>query len=164
MTAKKIIRLAIILSVLFTPTLFRHPSAKLWIPFFLLNGFVNHCFNKILVTTNKVKYPIRFKPKIFKINFVYDYLICPYLSVWYCQSTYNDNFSGILKKAVYWGFPQTIYEIWLERKTKALKFQKGWRWFHSLFLVFIVKFLSRGMLELMKRTYWYEYVFKSKNN
>lgn len=100
--------------------------------------------------TDKVKYPIRIKPRMFKINIVYDLLVCPYLSIWYCQSTYNDNIPNIIKKLFLWVLPQGAYEILLERKTKSLKFKKGYEWYHSLFLVFVVKILARLVLEFIK--------------
>lgn len=88
-------------------------------------------------------------PKVFDINFVYDYLICPYITIWFCQSTYNDKLPDILKKLFLYGIPQSSYEIGLEQKTNALEFRKGYRWYHSLFLVFILKAFSRGALELI---------------
>ncbi|MBB6452685.1 hypothetical protein HNQ94_001131 [Salirhabdus euzebyi] len=150
MKSNVIVKLGIVFGILSFPTLFRKPSGKLWVPFFLLNGAINHVFDKILVTRKKVKYPVRFLPNIFKINVVYDYLVCPYLSVWFCQSTYHSKLPGIITKLILFGLPQGAYEIWLERKTKTLQFRKNWRWMYSLFLVFIVKILSRGLLELFK--------------
>jgi hypothetical protein len=40
---------------------------------------VNVLFNTYLVRTDKVKYSIIIKPRMFKINIVYDLLVCPYL-------------------------------------------------------------------------------------
>ncbi|MBM7660350.1 hypothetical protein JOC85_001117 [Bacillus mesophilus] len=159
MLEKFIYRAGIVSSILSFPTLFKHPSYKLWIPFFIWNGFVNVLFNSYLVKTNKVTYPIRFMPKILKINIVYDVLICPYLSIWYCQSTYNDKLPTMIKKLFLWGIPQGAYEILLERKTNSLRFKRGYKWYHSLFLVFIVKILSRVVLESIK-----PYISKNKFN
>lgn len=147
---KFIYRMGILLGIIFFPTLFKRPTYKLWVPFFLWNGLVNVMLDTYLVKTNKVKYPVRFKPRKFKINIIYDVFICPYLSVWYCQSTYNDKLLTIIKKLFLWGLPQSVYEILLERKTNTLKFQMGYKWYHSLFLVFVVKILSRLVFELIK--------------
>jgi hypothetical protein len=150
MIERWIIRSGIIFGIVSFPTLFRKRPRKLWVSLFLINCIVNYAFNKSLVTTKKIKYPVRFLPKIFKINFVYDYLVCPYLSIWYCRSTYNSNISGVLGKLLLWGLPQAAYEIWLEKRTKLMEFKGNWKWFHSLFLVFVVKLLSRGVLEVLK--------------
>ena len=155
MVARTINILGIIFGIIAFPSLFRNPSVKLWLPLFLINGFNNHLFNKVLVTTKKLKYPVRLFPKRFKINVIYDYLVCPYLSIWYCQSTYNATRSEIFGKLFLWVIPQGAYEILLEQKTNTLKFKDGWKWFHSLFLVFVVKLLSRGILGLLKRTRFY---------
>lgn len=151
MIEKLLIKFGILFGIILFPTLFRSPSYKLWIPFFIWNGLVNHLFNLILVKSKKIRYPIRFMPKVFDINFVYDYLVCPYITIWFCQSTYNDKFPNILKKLIFWGMPQVIYEILLEKNTDALEFKNGYKWFHSLSLVFILKLLLRGTLELIKR-------------
>jgi hypothetical protein len=117
--------------------------------------------DEILVKSKRIKYPVRFMPKVFDINVVYDYLICPYLSVWFCQSTYNDKFPTIVKKLLLFGLPQSSYEILLEQKTRSLEFKNGYRWYHSLFLVFFVKALARGTFELIKHKS-YSYLDKSK--
>ncbi|MDG5789269.1 hypothetical protein QA612_17555 [Evansella sp. AB-P1] len=151
MLERFVIRFAIVFGILAIPTLFRKPSWKLWVPYFLLNGVLNHLFDAILVKTGKLKYPVRFLPRKFKINFVYDYIICAFLSVWYGQATYNSRLPGIVGKLLLFGLPQSTYEIWGERKTKLLKFQGNWDWVHSAFAVFIVKILTRSILEVIKR-------------
>ncbi|MBM7573326.1 CBO0543 family protein [Aquibacillus albus] len=150
MIERLIIKFGIVFGVLAFPTLFRKPSAKIWIPLYLCNCIVNYLFDMALVKTKKVMYPIRFLPKIFKINVVYDFLVCPFLSVWYCQSTYNSKLSGLIIKLLVFGIPQAIYEVFLERKTDALKFKGNWRWFHSFFLVFVVKIISRCTFRRLK--------------
>jgi len=134
------------------PTLFRKPSSHIWLPLFVINGVVNLIFDKILIETKQVKYPVRFLPKVFKVNIIYDLLVCPYLSVWFCKSTYNSNIKELIGKLIIYGTPQAIYEILLERKTNTLKFTGNWRWIYSTFLVFIVKIISRGVLALLKKT------------
>lgn len=65
----------------------------------------------------------------------------------------------MIKKLFLWGIPQGAYEILLERKTNSLRFKRGYKWYHSLFLVFIVKILSRVVLESIK-----PYISKNKFN
>jgi len=152
MIEKFILKFGIAFGILAFPTLFKKPNTKIWISLFLLNGLNNFLFDLVLVKTKKIKYPVRLLPKIFKVNIVYDLLVCPYLSVWFCQSTYNSNLKDILKKLTIFSLPQAIYEVLLESKTNSLKFKNNWSWWYSLYLVFIVKILSRSLLELLKKT------------
>ncbi|WP_096200177.1 CBO0543 family protein [Bacillus sp. FJAT-45350] len=153
MIERLILLFGIIFGIVSYPSLFKKPSSTIWIPLYIGNCLINYFFDKALVKFKKVKYPIRFLPKIFRINVVYDFLVCPFLSVWFCQSTYNSKTSGTLGKLLLFAIPQGIYEIILERKTKALKFKRNWRWVYSLYLVFIVKIISRVMLMVIKRFY-----------
>ncbi|MFC0470884.1 CBO0543 family protein [Halalkalibacter kiskunsagensis] len=150
MLERSIIKLGIVFGIFSIITLFEKPSVKIWFPLYVINCLVNYIFDKVLVETKQVKYPIRLLPKIFKINVVYDYLVCPYLSIWYCQSTYHSKLSGIVGKLMLFATPQAIYEIILEKKTNSLEFTGNWRWLYSFFLVFVVKVISRGVLELFK--------------
>lgn len=153
MIERLILLFGIIFGIVSFPSLFKKPSSTFWIPLYLGNCLINYFFDKALVKFKKVKYPIRFLPNIFRINVVYDFLVCPFLSVWYCQSTYNSKASGIIGKLLLFAIPQGIYEIILERKTKALRFKKNWNWVYSVFLVFIVKIISRVMLRGIKVIY-----------
>ncbi|MFC0562317.1 CBO0543 family protein [Halalkalibacter alkalisediminis] len=148
-----IIKFGIFFGLLSTVTLFKKPSVKSWLPLYSLKCFTHYIFDKILVETKQVKYPIRFLPKVFKINVIYDFLVCPYLSIWYCQSTYNSKLQDVLGKLILFAIPQALYEVTLERKTKALQFKGNWKWIYSFYLVFVVKIISRGLLGLFKRTY-----------
>jgi hypothetical protein len=145
-------RLGLLFGLFSIPTLFKKPSIKLWLPLYLINCIINYLFNKYLVESNKLKYPKKLiSKKITNINVSYDIFVCPFLSVWFCQSTYKSNIRDFLVKLFIFALPQGVYEIVLERKTDTLKFKKNWKWFHSIFLVFIVKLLSRGVLELLKK-------------
>ncbi|MGM0903878.1 MAG: CBO0543 family protein [Bacillota bacterium] len=153
MLERFILKFGMTFGILSFPTLFKKPSGKIWFILYLINCLVNWIFDKILVETKQVTYPVRFLPKIFKINVIYDFLVCPYLSVWYCQSTNKSNIKEAIGKLFLYGLPQAAYEIILERKTNALLFIGKWRWFYSLFLVFVVKIISRIMLIFIKRNY-----------
>ncbi|WP_425541785.1 CBO0543 family protein [Bacillus carboniphilus] len=136
--------------ILSFPTLFKKPSYKIWLPLYLINCIINYIFNAVLVRTKKLKYPVRAVPKIFKINSTYDFFVCPFLSVWYCQSIYNSKLPGIIGKLFLFSLPQGAYEVFLEKKTNLLKFKGNWNWYHSVFLVFIVKIISIGTLKILK--------------
>ncbi|MBD3843195.1 MAG: hypothetical protein IE909_15205 [Campylobacterales bacterium] len=135
------------------PSLFRKPSYKIWLPLYLLTSITNYLFNKVLVETKQLKYPVRGFPKKFKINAIYDFLVCPFLSIYYCQSIYNSKLPGIIGKLFLFSFPQGVYEIFLERKTNLLKFTGKWRWGYSLSLVFIAKIMALGVFNIIKRNY-----------
>jgi len=135
------------------PSLFRKPSFKIWLPLYLINCIFNYLFNKALVETNQLKYPVRGFPKHFKINAIYDFLVCPFLSIYFCQSIYHSKLLGIIGKLLLFSIPQGAYEIFLERKTNLLRFKGKWRWIYSLSLVFIVKIMALGILTIIKRNY-----------
>ncbi|WP_026583714.1 CBO0543 family protein [Bacillus sp. J33] len=138
----------IIFGIISFPSLFKKPSAKVWLPLIVTSGLVNYLFDKTLVKTGKVKYPVRLFPRLTKINIAYDFFVCTYLSIWYCQSTMNASLPEIVRKLIIFSLPQGIYEIILERKTNTLKFRESWKWLHSFFLVVVVKIISRSMLFL----------------
>ncbi|GAE25598.1 hypothetical protein JCM9140_1601 [Halalkalibacter wakoensis JCM 9140] len=146
-----ILRFGVVFGLVSSFTLFKRPSSKLWISLYLSNCLFNYLFDKSLVETKQIEYPVRFKPKIFKINVIYDFLVCPFLSVWYCQSTYHSKWSGIIGKLILFSIPQAIYEVLLERKTDALKFKGKWKWLYSFYLVFLVKIISRSIFAFMKK-------------
>lgn len=63
---------------------------------------------------------MRFLPQVFKINAVYEFLVCPYLSVWFRQTIYK---SKPFKKILYLFFfsiPQGLFEILLEKETNMM--------------------------------------------
>ena len=79
MIERLIIKIRIIFGILSFPTLFKKPSVKIWLPLFLINCLIIWIFDKVLVETKQVKYPIRFITKNFKINVVYDFLVCSFV-------------------------------------------------------------------------------------
>jgi len=153
MIERFIILCGILFGTLSIPSLFRNPSPKIWVPLYILNCVINYCFDITLVKTNKVRYPVRLFPKFTKINIVYDFFVCPFLSVWFCQSTYQSKTLAIIGKLFLFSVPQGFYEILLERKTKTLHFKENWKWCYSIFLVFVVKLLSKGMLAILKKAF-----------
>lgn len=151
MIERVIIMAGIIFGTFSFRTLFKKQPGKLWLSFYILNCTLNYLFDRALVEKGKVRYPVRFLPNVFKINFVYDFLVCPFLSVWYSQSTYNSNLKGVIGKLIIFATPQAVYEIILERKTKTLEFKKNWNWIRSAYLIFIVKILSRMLFKFLKK-------------
>lgn len=153
MLSRIIVRSGIIFGLLASPTLLKKPTPNIWILLYFTNCIINYLFDKALIKTNKVSYPVRLFPNVTKINIVYDFFVCPFLSIWYCQATYNSKLLDMLKKLIAFGLPQGIYEVLLERKTDTLRFKGDWKGFYSLSLVIVVKLLSRGILALIKRVY-----------
>lgn len=146
-----IIVTGILFGVFSFPTLFRKPTSKVWIPFYLINCAINYILDKILIEQKVIEYPVRFLPKVFNINFVYDFLVCPFLTIRFCQSVYHASLKGIMGKLLLFGIPQGLYEILLERKTNTIKFKKNWSWYHSLILVFVLKLIMVGGLIFFKK-------------
>lgn len=143
----------VVFGIVSIPSLFRKPSFKIWLPLYLINCIINYLFNKALVQTKQLKYPVRGFPKQFKINTIYDFFVCPFLSIYFCQSVYNSKPLSIIGKLFLFSIPQGAYELFLERKTDLLKFTGKWRWSYSLSLVFVVKIMAFGIFIILKRNY-----------
>lgn len=147
---RSILKTALVLGFGLTPILLRKPSIMQWSVIYLINAATSHIMNRSLIEKNRLSYPIRLAPKIFKINIVYDYFICPLISILYCQSSYNSKLISTIIQGFLFAIPQVVVECLAERKTKLIKYKNGWTWAHSYFGIIAIKFLFRGLLELLK--------------
>lgn len=151
MKEKKILWIATGISLLLIPTLNKKPSIKYWSLLFLLFGFINHGLDQFLVSRKYITYPIRFAPKLFKIQLIYDYFICPYISIWLCQTTYKSKLRSIIGVSFLFTIPQMLLELWALKKTKLIKYNNNWTLKHTFVAILLVKLLARGILELVKK-------------
>ncbi|WP_412096011.1 CBO0543 family protein [Bacillus sp. PS06] len=132
------------------PSWFRNKSKAFWIPFYLLNCIFNYLSDKILVEKKAIEYPVRFLPKVFKVNFIYNFLVCPFITFRFCLSTNPASLKDIILKLLIFSLPQGLYEIILEKKTNTIKFKGNWKGYYSLALVFAFKIMSLGVYIILK--------------
>ncbi len=131
MKEKKILWMSAGISLLLIPTLNHKPSMKFWSGLFLLSGLINHGIDQFLVAKRYLSYPIRFAPKIFKVQMIYDYLICPYISIWFCQATYHAKIKKIFGMSFFFAVPQMLLELWALKKTKLIRYHNSWTLIHT---------------------------------
>lgn len=129
----------------------RKPPIKEWLMVFLLNAVTNGLLDKVIVSINKLKYPTRLLPKIFKTNILFDYLLYPTLTIVYNQATANDKPFKAFLKLFYLTLPVIFIELWAERKTGLIKFQKGWKWYHSFIGLTLKSLTTRLWIQWIRR-------------
>lgn len=151
MSDRKILWLFLIVSLLLLPTMFRKPSIKNWVIAFLLNAFSNAFVAVYLAGKNFLVYPTRIMPSVFISNIVYDYLICPLISAWFCQATKNSKVPTIFLLGVVFTFPQILIELFMLHKTNLLKYKNGWTWKHSFIGIYLTKLFVRTSVSLIHK-------------
>ncbi|WP_416150713.1 CBO0543 family protein [Salipaludibacillus sp. HK11] len=134
--------------------IFRKKPFKEWIMIFLLTAFVTAITDKAIVGKGYLKYPTRLFSRHFRISVLFDFILCPLLSVVFNQISYQNKWSIALKKMLYITVPHTILEIFFERKTNFIKFSNRWTWLHSFFSInikfIIIRVVVRGLEKIMK--------------
>ena len=114
-----------------------------------MNGYTNAIVDRFLVNRNILKYPVRFIPKDFKSNFVFNYLYLPIVSLWLYQLTKNDKPFKIIIKIVSTVSSLFLFELWAEKNTKLIKWKKGWKWYYSLISLNVRTLFSRLIIEII---------------
>ncbi|MBU8907512.1 hypothetical protein KH400_12930 [Desertibacillus haloalkaliphilus] len=125
------------------PIMLRKPPIKDWLLVFLWNAVTNGIIDKVVVSYNTVKYPVRLLPKMFKTNILFDFLLYPVVTIIYNQLTEKDKPLVIFLKLFYFTIPMILIELYAERKTGLIKFKRGWRWYHSFISLNIKSLLTR---------------------
>lgn len=125
--------------------LLKKPPFKDWVIVYLLTGFFSGIVDRILIAKNLLQYPVRFLPNFFNIHIIFDYVLCPTISVMYNQLTYKSKPMGIFLKIFLFNVPQVLIENWAEGKTNLIKWSKKWRWYHT-FSTMTIKYLMIRLL------------------
>ncbi|WP_216828541.1 CBO0543 family protein [Alkalihalobacterium elongatum] len=142
--------------------LFRKPPIKDWIIVFLFTGIISGIIDMVLVSKNYLSYPKRLFPKKFQIHFLFDYIMCPVVSVAYNQWTYKDKSFRVFLKL----FPFTIFhmllEVLAERYTKLIRWKKGWKWYHTYFSMTLKYFIVRISIYFIRKVSKQQESYSSK--
>lgn len=133
----------LILGFSLLPFFLRKPPIKDWLLVFLWNAVTNGIIDKLIVSYKTVKYPVRLLPDMFKTNILFDFLLYPIITIAYNQLTIKDKTLGIFIKVFYFTIPMILIELWAERKTGLIKFQRAWKWYHSFISLSIKSLLTR---------------------
>ncbi|MED3971695.1 hypothetical protein P4689_12045 [Priestia megaterium] len=114
-----------------------------------MNGYTNAIVDRFLVNRNILSYPVRFIPKEFKSNVLFDFLYLPTVSLWLYQLTKNDKPFKIIFKIVSIVSSLFLFELWAEKNTKLIKWKKEWKWYYSLISLNIRTLFSRLVIEII---------------
>lgn len=143
--------LSLIFGILSFSFSFLKKPRKDWFIVFFLKGFLSSLIAKVAVSNRWLEFPFRLFPKVYKISIVFDYLIFPLACVWYNQTTYSSKLKGILFQAIFlYSLPMTIFEYWLERNTKLIKYN-NWTWFHTLLSLSFTFLFVRGFMGFIRK-------------
>ncbi|AXF57434.1 CBO0543 family protein [Salicibibacter kimchii] len=122
-------------------------SIKDWILAYLINGFTNGIIDHVLTTHKKVlKYPVRYFPKLFKLNVAFDFLVYPTFTVFFNQWTDKDKPKAILFKLLTLTVPLNLLELLIEKKTNLVTWRKGWKWYYSFVAMTMKSLITKGFV------------------
>lgn len=147
---KKLLNLLTTLCFVSLPFLFKGSKMRENLLIFFSKGVLSTLVDAYVVGTNKIEYPVRPFPKIFKTNLIYDILFFPLLSVIWVKISYNDRLSKILMKSLIFSVPMSIGQWYFEKNTRLFKWKK-WSMFHTFGSVCFTLFTIRGFVGLMKK-------------
>lgn len=128
----------------------RKPPVKDWLLIFLFKGFLSSILDNLLVKKGYIKYPVRLFES-FDYSFIFDYLIFPVTCLFYNQVTKKSDILEILIKSLYFSVPMGVAEYFLEKKTRLIKFKKGWNSVTSFLTLTITFLISRTFIAIVRK-------------
>jgi hypothetical protein len=146
---KKLLNFLLAVCIASFPFLFKGPKMRENLLIFFSKGVIATLFDAYVVGKQKLEYPVRPFPKIFKTNIIYDILFYPILSVIWVKISYNDNFGKILLKSLIFSVPMSVGQWFMEKNTGLFKWRK-WSTFHTFACVNFTLFTIRGFVGLLK--------------
>ena len=147
---KKLLNLLLAVCIVSFPFLFKGSKMRENLVIFFSKGILSTLIDAYVVGTNRLEYPVRPLPKIFKTNILYDMLFFPILSVIWVKISYNDKIGKMLLKSLIFSVPMAIGQWILEKNTRLFKWKK-WSPFHTFSSVNFTLFTIRGFVELLKK-------------
>lgn len=142
---KFVLRLLLLGGISSLPFLFKKPPLKDWLLIYSLTAVISGIVDTILISKKYLEYPVRLLPNFFKIHFVFDFVLCPIIMVWYAQLTYKDKLPKIILKLLPFTTIHIIIESIAEKNTHLIKWKNGWHWYHS-FITMTIKYLGIRLL------------------
>ena len=137
--------------IFFLPIFLWKRPIKDWIFVYLFDAITNGILDEILTRYKIIKYPIRLFSQKTKINVLFDFLVYPLFTVYFNQNTLKDRPFLILYKLLFFTIPMYFFEIWAVQKTNLIKWQNGWKGYHSFLSLTIKSLITRLFIELIRR-------------
>ncbi|MEB1806294.1 MAG: hypothetical protein LPK26_03130 [Bacillaceae bacterium] len=148
---KNLLKVILCIGLFSIPFAFKRENLKDWLLIFFLKGYISSFLNQVVVRSKAVSYPIRFMPKYFKLNILFDYLLFPLLCVLYNRTSVKSKpFSIILQPMIY-SIPITIIEFVLEKYTKLIEYKKNWNWVITYSTLVITFLFSRVFISITRK-------------
>ncbi|MCM3361469.1 CBO0543 family protein [Niallia sp. CLA-SR-H024] len=148
---RKILRFLFLLGIGLLPVIFRKKPAKDWFLVFFFKGYLSSFVDSIVTSKKWLNFPVRFLPKHFQINILFDYLLFPITCVAYNQISQHSKLPGIILKSFYFSIPMTFIEVLLEKYTNLIKYNKGWHWYDTLLTETCTFLLSRTCIGFVRK-------------
>lgn len=126
--------------------LFRKGPIKDWFLVYLFKTIITTLIDGPVVKKKLVKYPYRFFAASFDTNIIFDYVLFPLLCVFYSQFTYKLKLLKTVLSVFIFSVPMTVIQVWLERNTRLVKYSRNWSWFHTLAVLTVTFWTSRGFI------------------
>lgn len=132
--------------------LLKGPLLKRWCIVYFLTIAITVTVDKILVNLKFLKYPKRLLATYTDIHVVFDFLICPVITIAHNQITYKDkNFLLIILKLLIFTVPQLISEVWAVKNTNLIQWNKGWKWYHTFLSMNLKFYLIRVIMAIQDK-------------
>ncbi|MDU0200086.1 MULTISPECIES: CBO0543 family protein [Paenibacillus] len=123
---------------------------KDWLIIFLLKSVVTAITDCFIIAADLLDYPIRFFPKVFDTNIVFDFLVFPTLCVFYNITTQHSKLKSIFVQALLYSIPVTLLEFWAEKNTELITY-KHWNAFVSLITLMATFLIVRGAIAIVRK-------------
>jgi hypothetical protein len=140
--------LGIVASIFF---LFRKKGAlKDWFLIYLFKTLISTLLDGPVIKKKYLQYPYRYFPNFFDSNIVFLYILFPLSCVMYNQFTYKMKpIKAILSVFLFSG-PMTLIENWLEKKTRLVRYRKGWNSFYTFSVLSFTFLLVKAFIEWIR--------------
>ncbi|MDD9269448.1 CBO0543 family protein [Paenibacillus sp. GCM10023248] len=123
---------------------------KDWLIIFLLKSVITAIADCFIIAAGLLDYPVRFFPKAFHTNIVFDFLVFPTLCVFYNITTQYSNLKSIFVQSLLYSIPVTLLEIWAEKHTELIEY-KHWNAFITLITLITTFLIVRGAIGLVRK-------------
>ncbi|QKY70591.1 CBO0543 family protein [Lentibacillus sp. CBA3610] len=126
----------------------RKQPIKNWLLSFLLTAYFANIIGKIVVDLNLIKYPKL--SNNFDTGNLYEIFLFPVIGIYFYQTSYRSNLSGIIFQCALYTLGLTISEIILLKYTHLIEFV-NWHWTYTPLSIFCFMLAIRLLLELINR-------------
>ena len=116
-----------------------------WVVVFLYKCVLDSLWGAPVVITERIEFPYRQFPQLYKISLLFDFWIFPVLCLLYNQVTRERGIWPILYYAVLFSAGMTAIEYPLELYTNLIEYH-AWSWFTTFYTLTITFLSSRAFI------------------